>query len=297
MPSPSSFPPTINYNAPRSSYSGGTPGSATYPGVGHPSDERFSAGGSSCAASEDGAPFVARRAMNLHGCALPHFAPPPAATPLEPLLAGAFRDRSSVPERLPLHQHELDPRLGLLLAAEGEEPLALQVEQLLFGPFRSRGDVPARKYGGDLPPDLLVVIADLPRRLHRVKPVRERREGGPAGEGDATPLGHLVPFPVHREHGVLRVLDQEVALEGDPVRGPQEAELAGLLRRGGDFRHPDRFECLAQKRQRVRRDPFRDPLEVADRHLLQASACRQKPYAHLDQSHVRLRRRTDPVGR
>src|SRR6266542_1674037 len=36
----------------------------------------------SCVASEGGAPFVARRAMNLHGCALPHCAPPPAATPL-----------------------------------------------------------------------------------------------------------------------------------------------------------------------------------------------------------------------
>ena len=35
----------------------------------------------SCAASEDGAPFVARRAVNLHGCALPHFAPPPTAAP------------------------------------------------------------------------------------------------------------------------------------------------------------------------------------------------------------------------
>ena len=32
------------------------------------------------ATSEGGAPFVARRAMNLHGCALPHYAPPPAAT-------------------------------------------------------------------------------------------------------------------------------------------------------------------------------------------------------------------------
>src|SRR5512140_2209849 len=29
----------------------------------------------SCAASEGGAPFVARRAMDLHGCALPHCAP------------------------------------------------------------------------------------------------------------------------------------------------------------------------------------------------------------------------------
>jgi hypothetical protein len=36
-----------------------------------------------CVASEGGAPFVARRAMNLHGCALPHCAPPPAATPLK----------------------------------------------------------------------------------------------------------------------------------------------------------------------------------------------------------------------
>ena len=30
---------------------------------------------------EGGAPFVARRAVNLHGCALPHCAPPPAAAP------------------------------------------------------------------------------------------------------------------------------------------------------------------------------------------------------------------------
>ena len=35
-----------------------------------PLDSRFG-----CVASEGGAPFVARRAMNLHGCALPHCAP------------------------------------------------------------------------------------------------------------------------------------------------------------------------------------------------------------------------------
>ena len=38
--------------------------------VGSPADSRFG-----CVASEGGAPFVARRAMNLHGCALPHCAP------------------------------------------------------------------------------------------------------------------------------------------------------------------------------------------------------------------------------
>src|SRR5512141_1636252 len=40
-----------------------------------------------CVASEGGAPFVARRAVNLHGCALPHCAPPPAATPPDPPVA------------------------------------------------------------------------------------------------------------------------------------------------------------------------------------------------------------------
>ena len=69
-------------------------------------DSRFG-----CAASEGGAPFVARRAVNLHGCALPHCAPrssygggtpgsvlvrewgapPPAATPPDPPVAYAFR--------------------------------------------------------------------------------------------------------------------------------------------------------------------------------------------------------------
>src|SRR5512141_2527092 len=39
---------------------------------------------SSCAASEGRASFVARRAVNLHGCALPHSALPPAAAPPDP---------------------------------------------------------------------------------------------------------------------------------------------------------------------------------------------------------------------
>src|SRR5512135_3259522 len=42
-------------------------------------DSRFG-----CVASEGGAPFVARRAVKLHGCALPHCAPPPPATPPDP---------------------------------------------------------------------------------------------------------------------------------------------------------------------------------------------------------------------
>jgi len=44
-----------------------------------------------CAASEGRASFVARRAVNLHGCALPHSALPPAAAPPHPPVAGAFR--------------------------------------------------------------------------------------------------------------------------------------------------------------------------------------------------------------
>ena len=53
-----------------------------------------------CAASEGGAPFVARRAMNPHGCALPHFAPPPAATPPDPSVACAFRADFSIRYRI-----------------------------------------------------------------------------------------------------------------------------------------------------------------------------------------------------
>src|SRR5512141_1122731 len=49
-------------------------------------DSRFG-----CVASEGGAPFVARRAVNPHGCALPHCAPPPAATPPDPPVECAFR--------------------------------------------------------------------------------------------------------------------------------------------------------------------------------------------------------------
>ena len=49
---------------------------------------------SGCAASEGRASFVARRAVNLHGCALPHSALPPAAAP--PYLLGAqpLRERN-----------------------------------------------------------------------------------------------------------------------------------------------------------------------------------------------------------
>jgi len=39
----------------------------------------------------EGAPFVARRAVNLHGCALPHSALPPAAAPPDPVVCCALR--------------------------------------------------------------------------------------------------------------------------------------------------------------------------------------------------------------
>src|SRR3972149_4864399 len=86
-----------------------------------------------------------------------------------------------VAERFSFHQHELDPRLGFLLAAQRQERLQLHVEELLLRAPGPRRDVPAREDEGDLPADLLVVPADLPRRLHRVEPVGERRERRPPG--------------------------------------------------------------------------------------------------------------------
>ncbi|MGE5283806.1 MAG: ComF family protein, partial [Actinomycetota bacterium] len=72
---------------------------------------------------------MARRAMDLHGCALPHFAPPPAAAPpawiaglatLRDLLPAAFPDLSpSAVARWPAHTEAVCPRCG---AFEGPGP-------------------------------------------------------------------------------------------------------------------------------------------------------------------------------
>ena len=58
-----------------------------------------------CAASEGGAPFVARRAIRLHGCAFPHFAPPPAATPPGSPVAGALHAVFSIRCRIRALKH------------------------------------------------------------------------------------------------------------------------------------------------------------------------------------------------
>ncbi len=72
---------------------------------------------------------MARRAMNLHGCALPHCAPPPAAAPpvwiaglatLRDLLPAASPDlSSSAVARWPAHTSAVCPRCG---AFEGPGP-------------------------------------------------------------------------------------------------------------------------------------------------------------------------------
>jgi len=104
-------PPYIDYNAPRLSYSGGTPGSRNISGSGAPAKYSL---------FRRGAPEYPLRRTLVH--------------------AGSIRKVSSAAASL--HQHELDAGLGLLLAAEGEERLALQIEQLLFGPFSSPGGRP-----------------------------------------------------------------------------------------------------------------------------------------------------------
>src|SRR5512141_3075801 len=53
---------------------------------------------SGCAASEGRASFVARRAVNLHGCALPHSALPPAATPPDPPVVPPVFPTAGVPQ-------------------------------------------------------------------------------------------------------------------------------------------------------------------------------------------------------
>ncbi|HEY6097304.1 MAG TPA: hypothetical protein VIU83_04555, partial [Candidatus Deferrimicrobium sp.] len=51
---------------------------------------------------------MARRAVHLHGCALPHFAPPPAATPPDPPVAFAFRSAFPNHYRIYKTQHEVE---------------------------------------------------------------------------------------------------------------------------------------------------------------------------------------------
>jgi hypothetical protein len=78
---------------------------------------------SGCAASEGRASFVARRAVNLHGCALPHSALPPAAAP--PYLLGAqpLRERNpgGRPHCAPRSSYAGVPQ-GVLLVREWGAP-------------------------------------------------------------------------------------------------------------------------------------------------------------------------------
>src|SRR5512132_3885521 len=137
---------------------------------------------------EDGAPFVARRAMNLHGCALPHSAPPPTSTPpdhpVSPYMLSTLYVtvilKGSVYLSIPLPFVD-DLLLGLLHLGGGDEPdLAPQAGDRA-GRFDDAGYKRVRRGGGifkdDLHLHIVVVIGpgddklrggdlgDLPRQL------------------------------------------------------------------------------------------------------------------------------------
>ena len=109
--------------APRSSYGGGTPGSATYPRVGPLRESP-----SGCVASEGGAPFVARRAMNLHGCASASKSPFPQIPAFESSCAASEGDSvrgSPCGEPARLRFTSLCPPFFLLRGYPGSAKLVL----------------------------------------------------------------------------------------------------------------------------------------------------------------------------
>ena len=106
--------------------------------------EGHTTGGSGCVASEDGASFVARRAMNLHGCALPHSAPPPAATPpkREHLALRTVSSQHRIIARTSERTEQGGPRSGGRSCGTGGD-LALFIEKDYLGPVdveRTLGD-------------------------------------------------------------------------------------------------------------------------------------------------------------
>ena len=68
---------------------------------------------------------------------------------------------SSIPQRLPRLQCELNPFLRLLLSAQRFEPLAFQVEYVLLAYGHAGGDVAAAEDFGDFCDRLYFVVGDV----------------------------------------------------------------------------------------------------------------------------------------
>src|SRR5947209_13314601 len=77
------------------------------------------------------------------------------------LLSVSVVDVPLIPQRLPGLQRELNPFLGLFLAAERLEAFAFQVEQILFAYRSAGGDVAAADDLGYLGSYFHVMVADV----------------------------------------------------------------------------------------------------------------------------------------
>jgi len=147
-------------------------------------DSRFG-----CVASEGGAPFVARRAMNLHGCALPHCAPPPPATPPD-LGAGNRLETIKFFSVLPINSSE-----QVLGFRRNHDPFPGATEKIIAGKKTDR----RKQRGEEITPfgwnPLHAPLATRRARL-RKKPHRARAHAAHACPG--------VRFPPHGK-AVFRV--------------------------------------------------------------------------------------------
>src|SRR5262249_55070094 len=126
-----------------------------------------------------------------------------------------------------------------------------------------------------------VVFTDESTAQHHVNGDLDRRQGGFAEDRYiATWLRLHVPFPYHREGGLLGILDKAVAVHRDRIGVAQKTEVAGLYGAGRHFGGRDGLRYFADSRKQI--FPRDSAVGSTQHQLLDAASCRYQTDADLD---------------
>ena len=134
-----------------------------------------------------------------------------------------------------------------------------------------------------------VMVADVLRAVHQME---SQLQGGkdrlPVDGNLPLPGGRTIPSAGQPQRNLFGVADQAVAVRGDTVMVPQEAQPPGALGAGGYLSHSDGLKNIFDAQQRV---PIgRHGLRRTRHHLLGAASGGNQSHAGFDQPHVTLRR-------
>ncbi|GBD28788.1 hypothetical protein HRbin31_00809 [bacterium HR31] len=188
-----------------------------------------------------------------------------------------------------------DPFLRPRLAQQAQKRLPFQVQKVLLVHAAPLGHVAPGEHVRQLAADVLVVLRDVPGHPQVVQP---RAQGGPhplPAHPDRTPQGRPVTGADQGEGHFLGVRHQAVRVEGDPVAGTQEAELAALLRGGSHPGGGHQLEGPPQQGEQVPSHLFREALGHPCGHLFNPAAGGDQPHGRLHQPHIGLHGRLHPA--